>query len=62
MTRALRFVRLLRLSRRLRIPLTRHNVRAYWIQSDPDWLTKIPDTIQMTDTEWDEYLDLLERL
>ena len=59
-TRVGRFVATLRQFRSKRIPLTGGNVRAAWIQSDPDWLAKLP-LLDLTDEEWDLWVRSMGR-
>ena len=42
----------------LRSPIDKHNLKAMWVQSDPDWMSKF-EPIELTDEEWEEYLNLL---
>lgn len=60
MRRLLHYVRLLAANRWMWLssPLNTRNLRALWIQSDPDWLSKL-DPIEMSDEEWAEFQEAM---
>ena len=56
-----RFVLGIRTCRKADIPLTRHNLRAMWHQSEPNWFAKGP-FLELTDEEWDAGVEAMEGL
>jgi len=55
--RLIRFFRSVRWLVKQRL-LSRHNLRAMWIQSDPGWRDKLPP-LDLTDEEWEEFMEAL---